>query len=112
MKQIQFKKAFAGNTRPGLKKTARLAAVFFSLLFSLLILSGSVREVLKPYHSLQMEAARKTEAAFSAIRNERLRRKETFPAADDPNQTGLIGASYSEITTTLGNLESLSLIHI
>ena len=87
-------------------RAVRLAVLLLSLLVSLLILERSVREEAKPWQDIQLKAAQKTAEAFAAIREERLRRGDSFSPADDPNQTGLIGSPYTEITTTLGNLES------
>ena len=52
------------------------------------------------------DSERRKDAAIKAIKAERLSRGHVLSLKDDPNQTGMVGASYTEITTTLGSLES------
>jgi len=54
----------------------------------------------------RMEAARIMERAIAVIRQHFNSEGIPFNAAVDPNQTGLIGEEYTEITTTLGSLEA------
>ncbi|MDR0841250.1 MAG: poly-gamma-glutamate system protein [Christensenellaceae bacterium] len=57
-------------------------------------------------YALKLEASQLTERAFAELRAERLRRGIALQPDIDPNQTGLIGPTYSGITTTLGHLEA------
>ncbi len=45
-------------------------------------------------------------SAIAAIREERIRLGLPIDAALDPNQTGMIGSDYTDLTTTLGSLSS------
>lgn len=81
-------------------------ALLIFLLASVLLLEGTKTQVQKENCALMLDAARRTEKSFAAVREERLARGCTISTAEDINQTGLIGDSYSEITTTLGSLES------
>ena len=53
-----------------------------------------------------LEAAERMTQATAVIRRVKLERGLMQPAEVDRNQTGLIGPEWSEITTTLGNLEA------
>lgn len=57
-------------------------------------------------HAEKLEAARKAEAAFKAIREERIRRKLEIDLEADPAQTGLVGTLMTPITTNPGSLDS------
>lgn len=60
----------------------------------------------KPHAPIMRDAAARADAAFRVLKEERLRRGLPINAADDPNETGIIGDGYTEITTTLGSLEA------
>ena len=84
----------------------RFLIVLLFLLLSLIVLESTKTLTLKEDHEAMAEAARRTDAAFKAIKAERLSRGHVLSLKDAPNQTGMVGASYTEITTTLGSLES------
>lgn len=73
---------------------------------ALVILSLTSYQAKSPYADKMLLASQKTEAAFSALREERLLRNLPWDSADDPNDTGMIGLPFSGITTTLGPLEA------
>lgn len=54
----------------------------------------------------KIEAAKKLNDCFDTIRNEKIKRQIYIDQNIDVNMTGMIGERYTEITTTLGNLES------
>lgn len=89
-----------------MKKYTRFFLAFIFLLLSCLLLEQTKVRAEKPYYDLMLAASVRTEAAFRAVKEEKLARGFVISADDDPNQTGLIGEPYTEITTTLGNLES------
>ena len=89
-----------------IKKYYRFLIVFGFLLFSLLLLEQRKTTVRKDDFLLMADAADRTAAAFAALKEEKLARGYAISPVDDPNQTGMIGESYTEITTTLGSLES------
>lgn len=89
-----------------LKKYYRFLIVFVFLLFSLLLLEQTKTTVQKDDYLLMADAANRAAAAFQALKEEKLARGYSISPVDDPNQTGMIGESYTEITTTLGSLES------
>ena len=84
----------------------RFLIVLAFLGLSLLLMEQTKTRTPKENAPLMLAAAEKTEAAFSAIRTEKLVRGYPVSPLDDPNATGLIGEPYTEITTTLGSLES------
>ena len=57
-------------------------------------------------YDLKVEAARRTERCFQAVRELKQARGIAIDYASDINATGMIGPDFSLITTTLGNLES------
>lgn len=81
-------------------------ALFFFLLCSVCLLEYTKVRTPKENYSVMLDAAVRTETASAAIKEEKMSRGIPISALDDPNQTGLIGESYTEITTTLGSLES------
>lgn len=89
-----------------MKKYWRFLLSFFLLYLSCIILENTKQLSEKEYYDVMLSASAKTEAAFQALKAEKLRRGFTISSLDDPNQTGMIGEPYSEITTTLGNLEA------
>lgn len=88
------------------KKYWRLLCVLFFLMVSFALVNLTKRSVPKENYDLMLEAAQKTQSAFSAIREGRLSLGHEISVIDDPDSTGIIGESYTEITTTLGSLES------
>ena len=89
-----------------LKNYWRFLAVFLFLLVSLLILEQTKTLVRKDNWPVMLNASRRMEVAMAAVREEKLNRGYKISPIDDPNQTGMIGEPYTEITTTLGNLEA------
>ncbi len=79
--------------------------LFVFLLFSIFLLEQTKTSEEKANAYILRTSAEKASSAFSAIKKERLARGHTF-SADDPNETGMVGKAYTEITTTLGNLEA------
>lgn len=81
-------------------------ALFFFLLFAVGLLEHTRTRIPKEHYEVMLDAAQRTERAFSAVKQEKLTQGFALSPVDDPNQTGLIGEAYSEITTTLGSLEA------
>ena len=82
------------------------AALFFFLLTAVCLLEHTKIRTPKEHFPVMLDAACRTEKAIEAIKKERLIRNLPLNPFDDPNETGIIGESYTEITTTLGSLES------
>lgn len=95
----------AGDIRH-LKRYIWLLAPFFMLAVSCFLIRQSRTQSPKSHYDVMLSAARRADAAFAAIREERLLRGHAISPIDDPNRTGLVGDSYTEITTTLGSLPS------
>lgn len=89
-----------------MKKNLFLLGFLLLLSLSLLLLESSKAPVQKPFAYQMKQAAEKAALLFNAVKEERLARGIEISTQEDPNETGLIGSSYSEITTTLGSLES------
>lgn len=87
------------------RSTAVLAALLVLILDMALVLATRTSLPAESYED-KLAAAEATEACIQAVR----RRKEelgiSIDLASDVNRTGVIGQSYSAITTTLGNLEA------
>jgi len=58
------------------------------------------------YYTEQIQAAQLMKNSLEAIKEERLKRNIPLDIGLDPNQTGIIGKEYTQLTTTLGNLEA------
>lgn len=67
--------------------------------------SRGTNEKLPEYDRLLL-AAEKTKECMEAVKKERLSRGIAIDASEDYFETGLLGSSYSAITTTLGSLPS------
>lgn len=110
MKRSDNKKRFMNRMHDGdirhLKRYLWLLAPLFMLLASLLLIRQTRTREPKSHYDVMIDAAERADAAFQAIREERLLRGHAISPIDDPNRTGLVGDSYTEITTTLGSLPS------
>lgn len=83
--------------------------LLFSLIFlflSCIILEQTKLLSEKEHYSAMLEASQRTEQAFELIKQERQKKGYPVSPIDDPGKTGLIGEPYTDITTTLGNLEA------
>lgn len=89
-----------------MKKYDRFFLLAFLLVVSLFLMEQTKQLTDKDYAPVMRDAAEKTERAFQAVRDEKLARGFAISQTDDPNQTGMIGDPYTDITTTLGNLEA------
>ncbi len=88
------------------KKYHLLIILFIILLFGFFILETSKVSKLSEDYEIKFEASEFTIQCFEKIKklkNEKNIKIDTF---DDINNTGMIGQDFSEITTTLGNLEA------
>ena len=76
------------------------------LLAGLLLIEQTKITAKTPYYDEQIQAAELMKSSLEAIKEERLKRAIPLDVGLDPNQTGIIGEEYTELTTTLGNLEA------
>ncbi|GAI92880.1 unnamed protein product, partial [marine sediment metagenome] len=76
------------------------------LLVGLLIIEQTKFTAKTPYYDEQIQAAQLMKNSLETIKEERLKRNIPLNIELDPNQTGIIGKEYTELTTTLGNLEA------
>jgi poly-gamma-glutamate system protein len=76
------------------------------LLVGLLIIEQTKFTAKTTYYNEQIQAARLMKSSLEAIKEERLKRAIPIDIGLDPNQTGIIGKEYTQLTTTLGNLEA------
>jgi len=76
------------------------------LLVGLLIIEQTKFTAKTPYYDEQIQAAQLMKNSLETIKEERLKRNIPLDVGLDPNQTGIIGKEYTELTTTLGNLEA------
>ena len=59
-----------------------------------------------PYEDKMLEASRTMKSAIGIVRDHHERSGMEIDESVDPNRTGLIGPEFSELTTTLGHLET------
>ena len=59
-----------------------------------------------PAGAYKLAAAKLMKGSLEAIKEERLKRGIAINIQDDPNQTGIIGLEYTDLTTTLGSLSA------
>jgi len=59
-----------------------------------------------PKLEYKLASARRAQEAFDAIKRERLRLGISIDRKNDPNETGLIGAEYTDLTSSLGSLSA------
>ena len=84
---------------------ALLAAVLLLLTAAAALARQSARPVRTEYYETQVEAARRLEKCFEAVRG--YKSELGIPMSeDDLHQTGMIGLPYTGITTTQGALEA------
>lgn len=89
-----------------MKKYYRFIISLAMLLLSCFLLEQTKQLSDKDYYNIMIDASQRTYDAFEAIKAEKLARGFSISPLDDPNMTGMIGAPYTEITTTIGSLES------
>ena len=88
------------------KLTMRLMLTALLMAFGLAAVSATRRWQPRPEYDRMLDAANRAQAAFTAVKDEKLRRGLSIQKSDDLNETGLIGDYFPSITTTLGNLEA------
>lgn len=82
-----------------------MAAVLAVLTLSVLLTHQSATMAQTEYYQMQVEAARRLEGYFAAVRG--YKEELGIPLSeDDLHETGMIGLPYSGITTTSGALEA------
>lgn len=88
------------------KLTIRLMAAALLMAFGLAAVLVTRSWQPRPEYERMLDAANRAQAAFAAVKAERLQRGLSIQKADDLNETGMIGDYFTSITTTLGNLEA------
>lgn len=88
------------------KKDLLIVIVLTILVVTWFIVDGTKTYVQTSDYEQKLKAAEQTEACMAWIRDYRIAQGLVLNEEADPNGTGIIGLSYSEITTTLGNLEA------
>ena len=78
----------------------------FILFVGLLLIEQTKFTAKTPYYDEQIQAAQLMKSSLKAIKEERLKRNIPLDIGLDPNQTGIIGKEYTQLTTTLGNLDA------
>jgi poly-gamma-glutamate system protein len=88
------------------KKYHLLIILFIILLFGFFILENSKVSKLSEDYEIKFEASKLTVQCFEKIKKLKKEKNIKIDTFDDINNTGMIGQDFSEITTTLGNLEA------
>ena len=93
--------------KPGIKIKFVYLLVIFIMSIMAFVFSTVFEIRVKHQTFKQMRtAAKKTLTAYKVISKEKIKRNIPINPILDPNKTGLMGEEFSEVTTTLGNLES------
>ncbi len=88
-----------------MRVTRLLCAALAAVTAAALLAAGGVRTERTEYYDAQVQAARQLSACFEAVRG--YKEQLGIPMAEeDLHQTGMIGQSYTGITTTLGAVEA------
>lgn len=88
------------------KRCYLLIALFIILLSGFLILENSKVTTYSEDYEMKIEASKLTAQCFEKIKRLKIEKNITIDKSADINHTGMIGQDFSEITTTLGNLEA------
>lgn len=88
------------------KKYHLLIILFIILLFGFFILEYSKVSTFAEDYDLKFEASELTAQCFENIKRLKNKKNIKIDTSSDINTTGMIGQDFSEITTTLGNLEA------
>jgi len=73
------------------------------LLVGLLIIELTKFTAKTPYYAEQIQAAQLMKNSLEVIKEERLKRDMLLDIGLDPNQTGIIGKEYTQLTSALLN---------
>jgi poly-gamma-glutamate system protein len=92
------------NKEKHLRLTIIIAGIISLAAYTALLFFSHHRAV--PQSDEILEAARLVDKAITVIRNYCAQSAIEIDKTIDPNQTGLIGPEYTELTTTVGNLEA------
>ncbi len=95
--------SFSLRGKFGLRQLWLLAAGALLVLFGVEATKIIPKDPLRPY---KVAAAHHMKRAMAALRQERLRQGMLIDSQKDPNETGIIGKDYTDLTTTLGSLSS------
>lgn len=88
------------------REAASLLLALVVCLSGLFVLRQTTDTVPKANHQQMLEASRRTQEAYECIAQARMALGYPIDPALDPAKTGMIGLGFSDITTTLGALES------
>jgi len=92
------------NSDKKLRNTIIVAGIVSIIAYVILFIFSQSKPV--PYSDEMLGAARIMQNAISVIRDYCDQSGIEIDSAIDPNQTGLVGPEYSELTTTIGHLEA------
>ena len=88
------------------RRTIAFLAALAVLLLDFFLVEHTKTRIPAADYDDKLAAAAATEACIEAVRREKEARGIAIDTVSDINDTGIIGQDYSEITTTLGNLEA------
>ena len=91
------------------RRSFQILCLFLSLLILLtgsVLLQHSSRTLPHPQRDVMLDAYDRMSACMAAIRTEKLRLGLSIDPEEDPFDTGMVGVSSSNITTTVGALEA------
>ncbi|MDD4780428.1 MAG: poly-gamma-glutamate system protein [Tissierellia bacterium] len=88
------------------KKYFLLIALFINLLIGYILLENRKVTTYTEDYEIKLEASKLTARCLEEIKKFKIEKNIVIDKSIDINNTGLIGLDYSQITTTLGNIEA------
>lgn len=92
--------------RIDMAKTIKIFLITICALLVILFLELSKQITEDPNIEYKLAAVFQMQKAIDAIKAERLENGIEINSGDDPNETGIIGADYTDLTTSLGDLSA------
>jgi poly-gamma-glutamate system protein len=87
-------------------KTIKIFLITICSLFVIFFLERSKQVTKDLIINYKLAAVSQMQKAIDAIKAERLENGIEINSGDDPNETGIIGADYTDLTTSLGDLSA------
>lgn len=103
---VLLRKSKMTNLREARISDRRLVIVSVLGVLLMLGIEASKKVQKDPKLEYKVASARRAQEAFDVIKRERSRMGIGINRKDDPNETGMIGAEYTDLTSSLGSLSA------
>ena len=91
---------------PAIQKTSTLFILSIIALLCFIVAINTRTISVSPSYDIKVRAAELMQKAMSTLKNNRMEKSIFVDIENDPNETGLVGTAYSQITTDEGDLDS------